>query len=294
MVYRYFQNFQADNEIFLDQNEDKKADDLDEELDITGIDDDEIDSYLMSPAEIQNKTTLWMMVNKEYLKEQELKIKKEKELREEMIKNGIDPDKKKKNYKKKNKSNLQSNGTALEAIEKIVQEKKMSTKINYDVLKSLNMGFGSPKKTEEASDEKVSEISNDLEKTSENIAPSSESFIAKKRTLNLPDPSSKRSKVDKRPNLLPKPSIKKDIVTKADPDQNSLYDSETIVESGPVIETGPVDPYVEVQLVIACKNESCANTRIFYQGVPSPNSRCPACAGDTYQANFVHIPFVWV
>jgi len=223
----------------------KKADDLDEELDITGIDDDEIDSYLMSPAEIQNKTTLWMMVNKEYLKEQELKIKKEKELREEMIKNGIDPDKKKKNYKKKNKSNLQSNGTALEAIEKIVQEKKMSTKINYDVLKSLNMGFGSPKKTEEASDVKVSEISTDLEKTSENIAPSSESFIAKKRTLNLPDPSSKRSKVDKRPNLLPKPSIKKDIVTKADPDQNSLYDSETIVESGPVIETGPVDPYVE-------------------------------------------------
>jgi len=228
-----------------DQNEDKKADDLDEELDITGIDDDEIDSYLMSPAEIQNKTTLWMMVNKEYLKEQELKIKKEKELREEMIKNGIDPDKKKKNYKKKNKSNLQSNGTALEAIEKIVQEKKMSTKINYDVLKSLNMGFGSPKKTEEASDVKVSEISTDLEKTSENIAPSSESFIAKKRTLNLPDPSSKRSKVDKRPNLLPKPSIKKDIVTKADPDQNSLYDSETIVESGPVIESGPVDPYVE-------------------------------------------------
>ena len=264
MVYRYFQNFQADNEIFLDQNEDKKADDLDEELDITGIDDDEIDSYLMSPAEIQNKTTLWMMVNKEYLKEQELKIKKEKELREEMIKNGIDPDKKKKNYKKKNKSNLQSNGTALEAIEKIVQEKKMSTKINYDVLKSLNMGFGSPKKTEEASDVKVSEISTDLEKTSENIAPSSESFIAKKRTLNLPDPSSKRSKVDKRPNLLPKPSIKKDIVTKADPDQNSLYDSETIVESGPVIETGPVDPYVEVQLVISCKNESCANTCIFF------------------------------
>jgi len=228
-----------------DQNEDKKADDLDEELDITGIDDDEIDSYLMSPAEIQNKTTLWMMVNKEYLKEQELKIKKEKELREEMIKNGIDPDKKKKNYKKKNKSNLQSNGTALEAIEKIVQEKKMSTKINYDVLKSLNMGLGSPKKTEEVSDIKVSEISPDLEKPSENVAPSSESCVKKKRTLNLPDPPFKRSKLDKRPNLLPKPSIKKDVVTKADPDQNSLYDSETVVESGPIIESGPVDPYVE-------------------------------------------------
>ena len=35
-------------------------------------------------------------------------------------------------------SNSQSNGSALEAIEKIVQEKKISTKINYDVLRSLN------------------------------------------------------------------------------------------------------------------------------------------------------------
>ena len=41
-----------------------------DELDITGIDDKEIDSYLMSPLEIKNKTALWMKVNKEYLQEQ--------------------------------------------------------------------------------------------------------------------------------------------------------------------------------------------------------------------------------
>lgn len=228
-----------------DQNEDSKDEEPEEELDITGIDDDEIESYLMSPAEIENKTNLWMMVNKEYLKEQAIKIKKEQELREEMIKNGIDPDKKKKNYKKKSKSNLQSNGTALEAIEKIVQEKKMSTKINYDVLKSLNMGFGSPKKSEEISDIKIQEDSPVVEKLSENTAPSSETYLQKKRSLNFTDSPSKRLKVDKRPNLLTKNSIKKDIVTKVDPDQSSMYETEPIVESGPIIESGPVDPYVE-------------------------------------------------
>ena len=203
----------------------------------------------MSPAEIENKTNLWMMVNKEYLKEQEIKIKKEKELREEMIKNGIDPDKKKKIYKKKSKSNLQSNGTALEAIEKIVQEKKMSTKINYDVLKSLNMGFGSPKKSEEISEIKIQEDSPEINKLSENTAPSSETYLQKKRSLNFTDSPSKRLKPDKSPNLLPKASIKKDIVTKMDPDQSSMYDTEPIVESGPIIESGPVEPYEEVNAV---------------------------------------------
>ena len=127
-----------------------------EELDLTGIDEDEIDSYLMSTAEIENKTKMWMTVNRDFLLEQEEKIKKEKELREEMIKKGIDPDKKRKNYKKRNKQNLQCNGTALEAIEKIVQEKKMSTKINYDVLKNLNMGL-SPNKVEKKEEVKSCE-----------------------------------------------------------------------------------------------------------------------------------------
>jgi len=33
-----------------------------EELDITGLDDDELDSYIMSNDEINQKTKLWMMV----------------------------------------------------------------------------------------------------------------------------------------------------------------------------------------------------------------------------------------
>merc|ERR1719234_808587 len=57
-----------------------------------------------------------------------------------MIRLGKDPDKKKKSYRKKQNRNLGQNGTALEAIEKVVQERKISTKINYDVLKNLTMG----------------------------------------------------------------------------------------------------------------------------------------------------------
>lgn len=56
-----------------------------------------------------------------------------------MIRLGKDPDKKKKSYRKKQNRNLGQNGTALEAIEKVVQERKISTKINYDVLKNLTM-----------------------------------------------------------------------------------------------------------------------------------------------------------
>merc|ERR1712083_1284716 len=104
------------------------------ELDLTGIDDDEIESFLLSPEEVKFKTQLWMKVNKEYLAEQQEKLRKEKEEREEMIKQGKDPDKKKKVYRKRKSG---TSNTAVEAIEKMVAEKKISTKINYDVLKNL-------------------------------------------------------------------------------------------------------------------------------------------------------------
>lgn len=40
------------------------------EIDLDGIDDSEIDSYIMSEAEMQSKDTLWMKINADYLKEQ--------------------------------------------------------------------------------------------------------------------------------------------------------------------------------------------------------------------------------
>ena len=221
----------------------KEAEEKDEELDLTGIDDEEIDTYLMSPVEIEMKTKLWMTVNEEYLKEQAEKIKKEQELREEMIKNGIDPDKKKKTYKKKSRAYLQSNGTALEAIEKIVQEKKLSSKINYDVLKNLTMGIGSPKKKEESESELSEGSSNDqnIVGIKRAISPSDTRPIvgeqpAKKSRLTAPRKANPPSQMPETP-------------TKADPEMEhrSLYDTEPIVESGPIVETGPVEPDEEVE-----------------------------------------------
>ncbi|XP_074547546.1 BRF1 general transcription factor IIIB subunit a [Halichoeres trimaculatus] len=106
------------------------------ELDLSGIDDSEIELYLLSDTEIKIKTALWMAENSDYLKEQkekEAKIAKEKEL-------GIYKEKKPKGASRK-RPPIRAN-TADEAIEKMLEQKKISTKINYDVLKDLNIKPG--------------------------------------------------------------------------------------------------------------------------------------------------------
>ncbi|GCB59972.1 hypothetical protein scyTo_0011036 [Scyliorhinus torazame] len=53
------------------------------ELDLDGIDDSEIDRYLLTEKEVEMKTELWLRENADYLKEQkekEERIAKEKEL----------------------------------------------------------------------------------------------------------------------------------------------------------------------------------------------------------------------
>ncbi|CAL8283414.1 unnamed protein product [Lota lota] len=103
------------------------------ELDLSGIDDGEIERYLLSDSEIKIKTALWMAENSDYLKEQrekEAKIAKEKEL-------GIYKEKRpKKSGKRRGPIRAR---TADEAIEKMLERKKISSKINYDVLKDLNV-----------------------------------------------------------------------------------------------------------------------------------------------------------
>ncbi|KAM7288518.1 transcription factor IIIB 90 kDa subunit isoform X2, partial [Ixodes scapularis] len=102
------------------------------ELDLDGLDDDELDSYIMTDAEVKLKTRFWTMHHAEYLKEQE---EKEARRAQEMEENANKPEPKKR--KRRKRTNVQAN-TAGEAIEKMLQEKKISNKINYDVLKSLN------------------------------------------------------------------------------------------------------------------------------------------------------------
>ncbi|XP_076655247.1 brf RNA polymerase III subunit [Halictus rubicundus] len=103
------------------------------EIDIADLDDDELDSYIMSEKEAQFKHTLWNRVNSEYLTQQ-----KEKEERRQKEKEEGKPEKKRRRTTKRNKSQAPAN-TAGEAIEKMLQEKKISSKINYEVLKSLNV-----------------------------------------------------------------------------------------------------------------------------------------------------------
>ncbi|XP_037079922.1 transcription factor IIIB 90 kDa subunit-like, partial [Pollicipes pollicipes] len=105
------------------------------ELDISGIDDDEIDSYIMSPREIRFKTKLWFKLNADFLKEEEVKRQRAEEERLQRERDGK-PEKKKRGPRRKKTGGLAAS-TAEEAIEKMLHEKKISNKINYDVLREL-------------------------------------------------------------------------------------------------------------------------------------------------------------
>ncbi|KAL1116072.1 hypothetical protein AAG570_005567 [Ranatra chinensis] len=107
----------------------------DGDLDTEGINDDEIDSYIMDQSETDLKDSMWHSMNADYLqaqKEKEERLKKEKEEGK--------PEKKKRRGGGRKKGNAPAN-SAGEAIEKMLQEKKISAKINYDVLKSLSMSL---------------------------------------------------------------------------------------------------------------------------------------------------------
>ncbi|KAM6954022.1 transcription factor IIIB 90 kDa subunit [Aplochiton taeniatus] len=106
------------------------------ELDLEGIDDMEIDKYILNEKEVQTKTELWVKQNEEYLKEQkekEERIAKEKE-------QGTYKERPRKSTRKREP--IRAN-TAGEAIEKMLEQKKISSKINYDVLRDLNSKGGS-------------------------------------------------------------------------------------------------------------------------------------------------------
>ncbi|KAF5294970.1 hypothetical protein FQR65_LT10613 [Abscondita terminalis] len=107
------------------------------------VDDEELDAYIMTDDEVKHKNGLWLEENASYLellKEKEEKIAKEKEEGK--------PEKRKRRVVRK-KQQVGPASSAGEAIEKMLQEKKVSSKINYEVLKSLTTN----KKTEEVVEE---------------------------------------------------------------------------------------------------------------------------------------------
>ena len=68
---KHLENHQENQ--YSNNMEDEEDDNPDGELDLTGIDDDEIDGYIMSDSEAEFKTKMWMRVNAEYLREQVIK-----------------------------------------------------------------------------------------------------------------------------------------------------------------------------------------------------------------------------
>ncbi|XP_034794189.2 transcription factor IIIB 90 kDa subunit isoform X4 [Pan paniscus] len=126
-------------ECISSQSSDPKDASGDGELDLSGIDDLEIDRYILNESEARVKAELWMKENAEYLREQrekEARIAKEKEL-------GIYKEHKPKKSCKRREP-IQAS-TAREAIEKMLEQKKISSKINYSVLRGLSSaGGGSP------------------------------------------------------------------------------------------------------------------------------------------------------
>lgn len=100
------------------------------ELDLSDLDDEEINGYIMTEHEAKYKLVMWNQLNKEYLvelQEKEDRLAKEKEEGK--------PEKKKRRAPRRR--HIGPSNTAGEAIEKMLQEKKISNKINYDILKAL-------------------------------------------------------------------------------------------------------------------------------------------------------------
>ncbi|CAL8093163.1 unnamed protein product [Orchesella dallaii] len=102
----------------------------DGELDLDGIDDDDIDAYLMTREEALKIKETWEKINADYIQQQKIK---QEQLEKERLEGK--PEKKKKQAKPKPTFQAKS---ADEAIKIMLMERKMSNKINYDVLKTLS------------------------------------------------------------------------------------------------------------------------------------------------------------
>jgi transcription factor IIIB subunit 2 len=102
------------------------------------LDDDELDSYILSDHEATIKRSVWEEVNADWItgEQEKLRIKEEEEAEMRMKESrGELPTRKKRKVKKR--LAIQAS-TAGEAIEKMLQEKRISNKINYDVLRQLD------------------------------------------------------------------------------------------------------------------------------------------------------------
>lgn len=103
-------------------------DDEEESLCVVEIDEDEIDSYILSKESHQIKRDMWMKMHGTAFRKLQLN-------REERAKNP----KVIRAKEKKAKDSLRTPAkTAAEAVERVLKKKKLSSKINYDILDNLD------------------------------------------------------------------------------------------------------------------------------------------------------------
>lgn len=103
----------------------------DGELDLSGIDDDEISSYILNESEQRSREDLWNKVNTEYLKESDKAAAAAAAAAEDETPKVA----KRKQTKRKRAPCVAT--TANEAVETMLHEKRISSKINYKVLSEI-------------------------------------------------------------------------------------------------------------------------------------------------------------
>uniref|UniRef100_A0A8C0A6D9 Transcription factor IIIB 90 kDa subunit n=1 Tax=Bos mutus grunniens TaxID=30521 RepID=A0A8C0A6D9_BOSMU len=215
----------------------------DGELDLSGIDDLEIDRYILNEAEARVKAELWMRENAEYLREQkekEARIAKEREL-------GIYKEHKPKKSCKRREP-IQAS-TAGEAIEKMLEQKKISSKINYSVLRGLDAGGGPPGEDGPPPREHGPPPGEDTGPKGEAARPpewTSARRLSRRKTSSRrsrPDPSTSAGK-RLRPLVSTQPAKKVALGEASLPSAHSL-EAERVRPAVVVVESGPVSYHAE-------------------------------------------------
>ncbi|XP_044789276.1 transcription factor IIIB 90 kDa subunit isoform X5 [Bubalus bubalis] len=215
----------------------------DGELDLSGIDDLEIDRYILNEAEARVKAELWMRENAEYLREQkekEARIAKEREL-------GIYKEHKPKKSCKRREP-IQAS-TAGEAIEKMLEQKKISSKINYSVLRGLDAGGGPPGEDSPPPREHGPSPGEDTGPQGEAARPpewTSARRLSRRKTSSRrsrPDPSTSAGK-RLRPLVSTQPAKKVALGEASLPSARSL-EAERVRPAVVVVESGPVSYHAE-------------------------------------------------
>jgi transcription factor IIIB subunit 2 len=196
----------------------KKASETANDLSLEGLDDDEIDGYILTESEAVLKDKLWNQMNAEYLK-----MAKEREERAAKEREEGKPEKKKRKPRKKP---IGPSSSAGEAIEKMLQEKKISSKINYDILKSLTAPVEEEKKVVVMVEEAASSSSllfGEIELKTE------AKVFKKPDTLSMPLPStSRKSHVNLSNNRRSKPQMGLPIVQQDEDEQQDVKPVEPV------------------------------------------------------------------